>query len=263
MPNHWVYRGLEVSVFSALALGVSWTAFYAPWFDGAMQSLRWPLIMWGPGLAALICSCLFSKDQPALFDLWGPRPGVCTCLWASACIVLSWAHTMTSGFAAGVLMDTCRELFFGSFSNILGEEMGWRGYLEERFKRWFGRYWPWVMGILWEGWHLPFRFAFGSPTALSLATGVLCMVAASYVLSAIYARTQSLMVVVAVHLATDYVLQWRQAPVAVGFAVWLCVLTRVIWVMGRAGDRQMTESCGLTLMQNISISTDSRVLHGQ
>ncbi len=198
-----------VVVFWLLACAISWpfmfTATLAP---EAWQSLPLPpplktsLFMWGPGIAALICYRLFAGRITRRTTLLGHsrrRSAVAVIVPAAmlAILVFVSAEPKHALFFLALMVPV------GLF-NTLGEELGWRGYLQDAMP--FAT--PWqrylAVGVLWELWHVPMRLPWWQDAPLRgvmIACGTL-----------------------AISLLAGYAVRWTNA---VAFAVMLHLLANM------------------------------------
>ena len=156
-----------VATFFLLACLWSWPLFWlrdmAPGMWKALPlpyPLRITAIMWGPGLAALLCWRLFRPQVPRRSGIFGKN-------WRRA--LAFYAVPMLALAAIGVEMPHPTEprrvhaLFLLiavlGFVNCLGEELGWRGFLQDALQplQQVPRYV--LIGLMWAGWHFTNLFA--------------------------------------------------------------------------------------------------------
>lgn len=141
------------------------------------------LPQWGPGLAALLMLFLFRKDGLSL------RPNPRAAGWARSVVALAVPLLVTAALlpvvtrllgstgAAALTPVGVVGMAFGA----LGEEIGWRGYLQPLLRRWgpFGV--SLLVGLLWAFWHMQ-MWANGPVFMLFLA---LSMIGYSLVITAL------------------------------------------------------------------------------
>lgn len=173
----------------------SWAAFPLPGF------LKTTLMMWGPGVAALVCLWLFGKPAPPRTTLTGGRR------WGSLAFFLAplFALAALTAALAGPKPALGLIALFGpiGFINTLGEELGWRGFLQNSLqglspvKRYL------LIGVLWEIWHWPMRLYFLHNVDLSWYAGLLPLslstLVFAFILGAAADRSRSLVVPVTLH----------------------------------------------------------------
>jgi membrane protease YdiL (CAAX protease family) len=91
------------------------------------------------------------------------------------------------------------------FFNILGEELGWRGFLQDALRP-LPRGWPYLtIGVLWEFWHFTTRTRGPdvSETVRGLMLSYPTVIALSAVIGETTDRAASLVVAVTLHFWTD------------------------------------------------------------
>lgn len=156
-----------VLIFLALACAWSWPLFWlrdmVPGGWNALPlppPLRMTLLMWGPGIAALVCWRLFRHRIVRRSSVFGGQRGRALAFYFVPMLALA---------AVGVAMPTAQGmqqthglvLVIGliGFINVLGEELGWRGFLLDALRPMNA--WPryLLMGLLWAGWHFTNLFA--------------------------------------------------------------------------------------------------------
>lgn len=157
-----------VIVFYLLACLFSWPFFL--WRDVFSDSwnnlnihylLKISLIMWGPGLSAIICSFIFTDRVKKTITFFG------TSVIKS---LLFWGVPMTLflifGFKGYEGSYTNFAIYMaGTFIFTLGEELGWRGFLQDqlnhlpKWKRYL------AIGAMWELWHFTTRTLSGNMIA--------------------------------------------------------------------------------------------------
>jgi MYXO-CTERM domain-containing protein len=197
-----------VFLFYLLACAFSWPFFW--WRD--MQTASWEAwrlptflktstYMWGPGLAALALLGLRQRRQPRTITFFGSSPAWSIAFFVVPIIALACVYApIVRGRAALIGV-----LGLIGFFNILGEELGWRGYLQDALRP-LSRVWRYVaIGALWEFWH------FTNRTHGQDLSGMVRVLAFSYpiviALAAIFGeaadRSRSLTVAVTLHFWVD------------------------------------------------------------
>lgn len=208
----------RVALFYAVACVWSWPLFF--WRDvvgwGAFPlspSVGMFLIMWGPGVAALVCwRVLGPPAQGARARLLGSSP---TRAVLALCAVLL-ALVAPAWWGNGDAIAPLLLVFPLALARTFGEELGWRGYLQETLGR-VPRTWRYVLvGVLWETWHFTTR-TYGRPFpqvlfVLVLSTAV--AIAASFALGWAVERSGSILVAVAGHALMNIALEAAEAGAA-------------------------------------------------
>jgi membrane protease YdiL (CAAX protease family) len=177
MASHVSWR--DVAAFSALAYGLSW-AWWAPivWpYLGQITlnrplpnvvesgSIRVPLGMFGPLLAATIMRLLVSRDGiKATLGFLRPLKYYVVAVAAPAAFIASIVFVdhvsglglFTPSRPLGLAIPTV--VFIGGALGLpltLGEEYGWRGYLLPRLLPLGEIKATLIVGLIWTVWHLP------------------------------------------------------------------------------------------------------------
>jgi membrane protease YdiL (CAAX protease family) len=151
---------LGVALYYILACVLSWPFFW--WRDmhpTSWQAWRVPAFlktscyMWGPGLAALTVLGLRGRYHLRTITFLGHSRLWCLAFFVLPLITLAIAYAPLVGSRAAVI----GALAVIGFFNILGEELGWRGYLQDALRP-LPRGWRYLtIGILWEFWHFTNR----------------------------------------------------------------------------------------------------------
>jgi membrane protease YdiL (CAAX protease family) len=186
--------------FLALTFAISLAGFGFIYFMPAARSPEsaiglpfWLIMVWGPSLAAI----LLSLRDGELLDLLGRAVNVSSVPASAWALVLAplalllvmrpYAPEEATNLSAGLLVAM---IGFNLILGPLGEELGWRGYFQDRLNPKIG----WLaasvlVGAIWFVWHLPL-WTIDSPhaqIALSLYAGhVMCyavIIGAAYTLS--------------------------------------------------------------------------------
>lgn len=205
------WRG--VAAYFTLACLVSWPFFW--WRDLEPESWRaWQVpgvlktasYMWGPGFAALVCLFVFRRSHRRSITLLG------TSAWRSLAFYL--LPLMAFGAFGGQLGDAhgiqgAELVAIVAFFTIFGEELGWRGFLQDAlrplkpWKRWV------LIGALWEFWHFTNR-THGSSllrTAIVLSISYPLVIGLAWLIGKLTERTRSLLVATSLHLWVDLVFE--------------------------------------------------------
>lgn len=152
--------------FLTLTFAISLAGFACVFFIPAARSPEtaiglpfWLIMIWGPSLAAI----LLSLREGGLLDILERSVRVSTVPASVWVIVLAplalllvlrpFAPEGTTNLGAGLLVAM---IGFNLILGPLGEELGWRGYLQDRLNQNIG----WLeasllIGVVWLIWHLP------------------------------------------------------------------------------------------------------------
>ena len=201
---------LGIALFYAVACAITWPLLF--WRDFASESwaaspipawLRPLLYGWGPALGAFVALALRGRHHRRTITLTGNAllPSllavVVPVLWLAA---VAPAHQAEHPHLAGLLAG------LHAVAYALGEELGWRGYLQDALRplQVVPRYV--VLGLMWGVWHLAAFAGHGSVPSmlgrLALFYGIL--MAASAGIGTAVDRTRSLMVATVCHLFFTY-----------------------------------------------------------
>jgi membrane protease YdiL (CAAX protease family) len=240
----------SVTFYYLLACAISWPSFW--WRDmhraswAAWQApgfLKMAPIMWGPGIAALLALWVFRRSHPKTITFFGGSTG-----WSLAFYLVPFALLAAAGLPGskhpGMVAGFSVLLAVIGFFNILGEELGWRGLLQDalrplpRLQRYV------LIGAMWEFWHFTNRTHEGGWThvALTLAAWYPLTMALSAVIGEATDRRRSLMVAVTLHCWIDAL---GEAPVLLdippvrvyaAFGVSLVFWTWMLWSRKTAGQ---------------------------
>ncbi|MGO1042563.1 CPBP family intramembrane glutamic endopeptidase [Clostridioides difficile] len=84
---------------------------------------------------------------------------------------------------------------------FFGEEYGWRGFLQEKMQKKFGkRKGIILLGIIWELWHIPLWFTYYNVDSLGILLRLIYVIGMAIFLGYIYMRTNNVWACVLVHL---------------------------------------------------------------
>ncbi|HQZ02232.1 MAG TPA: CPBP family intramembrane metalloprotease [Thauera sp.] len=234
-PSPHVYWR-SIVTFYALACAWSWPFFWLRDFHTqAFYSLPCPgflktsLIMWGPGLAALVCWRLFRDRWPRRTNILGGHP------WrALAFYFLPMAALAIPGIPMQPGTPPVHVLVFllaivGLF-NTLGEELGWRGFLQDALRPlvWWKRFG--LVGAMWCGWHFTNLFA-GRDThemLAYLAWYPLSCVLLSSLLGMAVERSRAVLVSVTLHAWVNMLFEFSGTGTTLVFA---CAIPFWIWML--------------------------------
>lgn len=223
----------RVALFYAIACLWSWPLFF--WRDVLdWRSFPLPLgvgiflIMWGPGVAALASWRVLGRPargtRPSLFGSSPTRALLALCAVLVALVAPAW-------FGNGDALAPLLLVIPLALARTFGEELGWRGYLQETLAR-VPRAWRYVLvGIMWETWHFTTR-TYGRPFPqvlfiLLLSTTV--AIAASFALGWAVERSGSILVAVAGHSLMNIALEAADAGAAA--QAWAALAAMGILVM--------------------------------
>jgi membrane protease YdiL (CAAX protease family) len=208
--------GRQILVFLLLAFAFSCLPYYLIIHSGHVlvgNGLGGALLMWCPGLAAIVTCALLRIDvaslgwnwRPLRYQLWSYAIPI---LYALPVYLVVWvlmrgsfsfsdfANPLGTAFgfpqhprAAALLLAVPAYAtvgVIGGMARTLGEEIGWRGFLFPRLVQRTG-FTPacFLMGIVWAVWHYPVLlfadYNAGTSPAFALTCFTLMVLAASFI----------------------------------------------------------------------------------
>ena len=236
-----------VAAYYAIACLWSWPFFWrrdvlhipdTPVTSVSKLMTHWGL-MWGPAIAALVCMLAFRRSHQRVITLGGNSWGRSVLFYFTPFLILApfRAHALY-GYDKSPLV-----VAFPGFVSILGEELGWRGFLQDALrplpaaKRFI------LIGLLWEFWHFTTRTAQGwSPlrTAVTLLISYSAVILLSFIIGYAAERSQSVIVAVALHSYVDVLLNNLDLylPLVLALPVWVLLLLTWPKTMAARGANQ-------------------------
>lgn len=190
----------SVVIYYFLACAWSWPFFW--WRD--LQNESWKalqipeftktwLLMWGPGLAALICFLIFRSTHQRAMTFSG------TSLWRGIVFVAVLPVVLA------LMNQDLRYLQLGALGFIatLGEELGWRGFLQDALKFKNDYLKALMIGVMWEIWHFTNRTANSLPlqAVIRVSIFIVALSVLSFLMIYLTKKTNSILVAVAMHLS--------------------------------------------------------------
>ncbi len=178
--------------------------------------------MWGPGIAAIICFYLFRKTHKRTIGFFGTSTLKSLLFWFVPIIALSvTAIRGAEAFALPVI----------GFMIILGEELGWRGFLQDALNNISPIKRAVIIGVMWELWHFTNRMSDGLQISTFIRVGIFIIATSiiSYSLIKLTDRTKSLVIAVTVHSWINILFQYSSTTTFVIFGLSLPFWTYLIW----------------------------------
>ena len=253
-PSEHLINWRAIGIYYTIACSVSWPfLIWRDFFNESWQQIPLPyffrtsLYMWGPGLAALIMLFAFRRRHQRTVTVFG------TSTWRSLVFFLVpmgvWATV--SGFDAEQTVRGMLIFVPIAFFNYMGEELGWRGYLQDAL-----RPLPTVrrfllIGLLWEFWHFPGRFVlqYEGATLLdqvgSLAGGLIIVVIAAFLTGLAVERSRSLLVAITLHAWLNNAWEFPFPASWISWGVFIPILFLMLYFWrpdGRETDASLPES---------------------
>ena len=225
-----------VAVFFALACLWSWPLFW--WRDlhpGAWMAWRLPMplkmtvLMWGPGLAALACLRLFRATHRRTVWLGGGTWARSLAFYFVPMLALAVVGVRVPEMGEGTVHALVFAIAVVGLLNTLGEELGWRGFLQDALRPLPRPARYLLIGSLWTAWHFTNLFAHREGAALwtYLAWYLPSTVALSAVIGEATDRSRAVLVAATLHAWTDLSMEipgagtWIVLAGAVPFWAWL------------------------------------------
>lgn len=213
----------KICVFFILACSISWPFLW--WRDMHSQSWRdWelPMIvknwtyMWGPGISGIICYLLFKKKIERRISFFGSSVQKSILFYALPMIALLLVGVRGfEGFKLSFLFA-----FLGFFS-ILGEEIGWRGFLQDSLRQMtpFKKYI--IIGLLWEVWHFTTRTTSGTTLGILFKILVFSIVTIllAFLLGKAVEKTQSIIVPATLHMWITFQFEFGSTTTLIIFCI--------------------------------------------
>jgi hypothetical protein len=233
-----------VILFYLIACAVSWPFFW--WRDmnpGSWQSLPVPgflknwSYMWGPGVSAIICLLVFKRSHHRTITFFGSSIAKSLLFYFLPLLALCIPGIHMEGIEphlAPLLLS-----IFG-FISILGEELGWRGFLQDalrplpELKKYI------LIGVMWELWHFTNRMGHGElPQIIVRVAMFTCVtVLLSFLIGRAADRSRSLMIAVTLHAWVDLLFEfgntWTYLIFALSVPFWIWLL----WSWNRKTELQ-------------------------
>jgi uncharacterized protein len=226
---------ITLAVFFALLVGLSAGGY---WLIFRLESAT-PLMM-SVGLAAIFTCLIRKRDLASLGWGWGAWKYQ----WLSyalplgmiaAAYLLIWGGGLGHWYDASFILEKKQDYHLDSWSDggvivfhfvvtatlsfvlllpsVLGEELGWRGFLVPELCKWM-RFTgvALVSGLLWAVWHWPMIFMgiYGSkvvPLSFQLLTFTLFIVANGFILAYLRLKTNSVWTAVIFHMSSNIFMQ--------------------------------------------------------
>jgi hypothetical protein len=244
---------VAVALFYFLACACSWPFFW--WRDMWPESwvawripgfLKTSTYMWGPGLAAIVSIAMRGQFHHRTITFFGSAERWAVAYYLVPLIVLASAYALSTGARGPVVVGL---IAIVGFFNILGEELGWRGFLQDALRP-LPKVWRYlVIGVLWEAWHFTNRIhgRDWKEVIATLAISYPIVIAVSGLIGEITDRSKCLVVAVTFHFWLDALPEVPTAvagPAATTYAVFgasLIFWGVLLWNWPRGTDLKAKE----------------------
>jgi membrane protease YdiL (CAAX protease family) len=220
---------LSVVTYYFIACLISWPFFW--WRD--IESESWALwnvpnfvktasYMWGPGIAAIICFYLFRKTHVRTVTFFGTSISKSLLFW----LVPEIAFSISTLHGTEAFTFT-----FTGFFIILGEELGWRGFLQDALRNITPVKRAIILGVMWEIWHFTTRMSLGLHISTFVRIGIFIIALSilSYVLIKLTEKTKSLFIPVTVHAWINTLFEFSSTTTFIVFGLSLPFWAFLIW----------------------------------
>ncbi len=184
--------------------------------------------MWGPGIAAIICFFLFRKSHHRTISFFGTSVLNSIAFYIVPILALAIAGVPGQGMNAHLF-----PLVFGllGFISILGEELGWRGFLQDALRPLpeLGKYM--LIGIMWELWHFTNRMGHGElvQIVIRVSIWVAALVLVSLIMGRATEKSKSVVVAVTLHAWIDILAEFNQPATYIVFGLAVPFWVYLLW----------------------------------
>jgi membrane protease YdiL (CAAX protease family) len=220
---------ISVVTYYLIACLISWPFFW--WRD--IESESWALwnvpelvktasYMWGPGIAAIICFFLFRKTHVRNVTFFGTSIIKSLLFWLVPEIAFSISTLHGS--------EAFTFLFTGFFIT-LGEELGWRGFLQDALRNIKPVKRAIIIGVMWEIWHFTTRMSVGLHISTFVRIGIFIIALSliSYALIKLTEKTKSLFIPVTVHAWINTLFEYSSTTTFIIFGLSVPYWAYLIW----------------------------------
>jgi membrane protease YdiL (CAAX protease family) len=201
-----------VALFFALACLWSWPLFWLrdlrpeAWAAWRLpMPLRMTVLMWGPGLAALLCLRLFRASHPRTVFPAGGSWRRALAFYFAPMGALAIVGVRLPGAGGGTVHALVLAIAVVGLLNTLGEELGWRGFLQDALRPLPRPARYATIGLLWAAWHFTNLFAHreGSELWTYLAWYLPATIALSALIGEATDRSRAVLVAATLHAWID------------------------------------------------------------
>lgn len=218
----------RLAVFFLIACAWSWPFFWLRDMQvDAWSAMRIPhplknmLLMWGPGISALICLRIFKPGHRRTITLTGTHAVYSVAFYVLPFLALAAAGVNSAEFGPERVHAMILLIAAVGFINILGEELGWRGFLQDALRGISRPLKYLLIGALWTLWHFTNIFAHRDAREVLayLAWYFPLTVALSALIGESTERTRSLFVAVTLHSWLNLLWEFKGPSTYAVFAV--------------------------------------------
>jgi membrane protease YdiL (CAAX protease family) len=220
---------LSIVTYYLIACLISWPFFW--WRD--IETKSWELwnvpglvktasYMWGPGIAAIICFYLFKKTHVRTVTFFGTSITKSILFW----LLPDIAFSISTLHGIEALMFP-----FTGFFIILGEELGWRGFLQDALRNITPVKRAIIIGMMWEIWHFTTRMSVGFHISTFVRIGIFIIALSiiSYIFIKLTEKTKSLFIPVTIHAWIDTLFEYSSTTTFIIFGLSIPYWAYLIW----------------------------------
>jgi membrane protease YdiL (CAAX protease family) len=227
----------EVITFYFIACAISWPLYAIrdlypeSWANSVIPSAARNLgIMWGPGIAAILCFIIFRKTHKRNISFTGTSI-LKSLLFFLLPFLVFIVLTLVNPDGSNVTIDRIFKLIPFGFLMILGEELGWRGFLQDslqnlkEWKKWL------ILGLMWEFWHFTRGLTQGELPQIILRKSILIIsvLLVTVIIGRLTEKTKSLLVAITLHtwINIQFEFPYFNTQIAGGASIIIWIL--LIW----------------------------------
>jgi len=205
-----------VLVFFAIACAWSWPQFW--WRDMHWDSwlawhfpmpLKTTLLMWGPGVAALVCFRWFARTHRRSVSFAGGAPTRALAFYFAPQLALAIVG-LPMPELGGTVHALALLVAVVGLINVLGEELGWRGFLQDALRPLPRPARYLAIGLSWSAWHFTnlWHGHEGADLALHLGWYLPLTVALAALIGEAADRIRAVLVAVTLHAWVDALVEF-------------------------------------------------------
>lgn len=178
--------------------------------------------MWGLGIAAIICFFLFRRTHIRTVTFFGSSVVKSLLFWFVPVLVLS----LVSFRGAQIWLFPV-----AGFIITLGEELGWRGYLQDALEQVNPVKRAVIIGVMWELWHFTTRMSGGLQLSTWIRVGIFIIALSilSYIMNRLTDKTKSLVIAVTVHAWINILFEINAPSTYVVFGLSIPFWAYLLW----------------------------------
>jgi membrane protease YdiL (CAAX protease family) len=243
----------SVLIFLVITFALSIVCYYIYIINGEAASGIVALLMWCPGLAAIIIKNIFYRKERLLgFQRCNIKYILLGIFIPAIYLAISYGiywvlnpESFTGKTLLGSLIYSVITLISGTLL-AMGEEIGWRGFLLPKMDQLIGRK-PAIIvcGLIWAVWHYPLMIAglyqSGTPAWYQLPMFTIEIILITAVMAYLRFYSGSLWPAILLHASHNFIDQVICAPLTAadnsayfagetGFITILCILLITLWL---------------------------------